>query len=171
MGEGFGMCQAQFIYCALYLYFCSLVAQLVKSLPAVWETQVQPLGWEDLLKKEMTAHSSILAWRIQWTEEPARLQKAGHGWVTEHLFLVWFHQLRLRSSGIRSLRLGAPALVPSFIFYTAPACFLLLFHLQNYLPSFSECDWVSFPHFLSSESLLLTGFPWSPFRHFCPRSC
>ena len=48
----------------------SLVAQLVKSLPAVWETQVQSLGQEDTLEKEMATHSSILAWRITWTEEP-----------------------------------------------------------------------------------------------------
>ena len=51
----------------------SLVAQLVKSLPAVWETQVQSLGQEDTLEKEMATHSSILAWRIPWTEEPSRL--------------------------------------------------------------------------------------------------
>ena len=58
-GEGFGMFQVQPIYCALYFFFCSLVAQLVKSLPAVWETWVQSLDWEGL-EKEMTAHSSIL---------------------------------------------------------------------------------------------------------------
>ena len=102
LGEGFGMFQVQFIYCALYFYFCSLMAPLVKSLPAVQETGVQSLGREDLLEKETTAHSSILAWRIQWTEEPCGLQRFGHGWVTKHLFLVWFHQLHLRSAGIRS---------------------------------------------------------------------
>ena len=51
----------------------SLVAQMVKHLPAMWETQVRSLGWEDLLEKEMAAHSSILAWRILWTEESGRL--------------------------------------------------------------------------------------------------
>ena len=51
----------------------SLVAQMVKNLPAVWETQVQSLGWEDPLEKGMATHSSILAWRIPWTEEPDRL--------------------------------------------------------------------------------------------------
>ena len=54
------MFRVQAIYCALYFSFCSLVAQLVKSLPAMQETRVQSLGWEDL-EKEMTAHSSILA--------------------------------------------------------------------------------------------------------------
>ena len=47
----------------------SLVAQTVKRLPAMRETQVQSLGWEDPLEKEMATHSSILAWRIPWTEE------------------------------------------------------------------------------------------------------
>ena len=46
----------------------SLVAQLVKNLPAMWETQVRSLYWEDLLEKKMSAHSSILAWRIPWTD-------------------------------------------------------------------------------------------------------
>ena len=48
----------------------SLVAQSVKNLPAVQETGVQFMGWEDSLEKEMATHSSILAWRIPWTEEP-----------------------------------------------------------------------------------------------------
>ena len=66
----------------------SLVAQLVKNLPVMWETWVQSLGWEDPLEKEMAAHSSILAWRIPWTEEPGGLQsmgsqRVGHDWVTK----------------------------------------------------------------------------------------
>ena len=52
----------------------SLVAQMVKSLPAMWETWVQSLGWEDLLEKEMATHSNILSWKIPWTEEPGSLQ-------------------------------------------------------------------------------------------------
>ena len=52
----------------------SLVAQMVKSLPAMQETWVQSLGWEDHLEKEMATHASILAWTIQWTEEPGELQ-------------------------------------------------------------------------------------------------
>ena len=51
-----------------------LMAQTVKSLPAMWDTQVRSLGWEDLLEKEMATHSSILVWKIPWTEEPGRLQ-------------------------------------------------------------------------------------------------
>ena len=51
----------------------SKVAQMVKHLPTMRETQVQSLGWEDSLEKEMATHSSILAWKIPWTEEPGRL--------------------------------------------------------------------------------------------------
>ena len=50
------------------------MAQIVKNLPAVQETQVQSLDQEDPLEKGMATHSSILAWRIQWTEEPGGLQ-------------------------------------------------------------------------------------------------
>ena len=50
------------------------MAQMVKNLPAVQETQAQSLGREDPLEKEMATHSSVLAWRIPWTEEPGGLQ-------------------------------------------------------------------------------------------------
>ena len=55
----------------------ALVAQMVKCLPTVWEIQVQSLGWEDLLEKEMATHSSTLAWKIPWMEEPGSLQSMG----------------------------------------------------------------------------------------------
>ena len=63
----------------------SLVAQMVKNLPAMQETWVQSLGQEDPVEKRMATHSSILAWRIPWTEEPGGLQaiglqRAGHDW-------------------------------------------------------------------------------------------
>ena len=65
------------------MYDSSLVAQMVKNLPTIWETWVQSLGWEDPLEEEITTHSSILAWRIPRTEEPGGLelmglQRAGH---------------------------------------------------------------------------------------------
>ena len=53
------------------------MAQTVKHLPTMPETWVQSLGWEDPLEKEMTTHSSVLAWRIPWTEEPGGLQSMG----------------------------------------------------------------------------------------------
>ena len=57
--------------------WASPVAQSVKNLPAVQETRIRSLGWEDPLEKEMATHSSILAWRIPWTEEPCGLQSMG----------------------------------------------------------------------------------------------
>ena len=57
----------------LGLLLASLVAQMVKNLPAMQETQVQSLGQEDPLEKGMATHSSILAWRMSWTEEPGGL--------------------------------------------------------------------------------------------------
>ena len=62
-----------------YLYndWASLVAQSVKRLPIMRETLVQSLGWEDPLEKEMATHSSTLAWKIPWMEEPGRLQFMG----------------------------------------------------------------------------------------------
>ena len=61
----------------MFKVLASLVAQLVKNLPAVQETWIQSLGWEDPLEKEMVTHSSILAWKISWTEEPGGLQSMG----------------------------------------------------------------------------------------------
>ena len=65
----------------------SLVVQSIKTLPVMLETQVQSLGGKDPLEKEMPTHSSILAWRIPWTEEPSGLQsmesqRVGHDWET-----------------------------------------------------------------------------------------
>ena len=59
------------------LNLTSLVAQTLKHLPTMWETRVQSLGREDLLEKEMATRSSILAWKIPWTEEPGGLQIQG----------------------------------------------------------------------------------------------
>ena len=66
--------------------------QIIESLPAVWETRVQSLGQDNPLEKEMATHSSILAWKIPWTEEPdrlqsMRLQRVGHNWVTNTLIM------------------------------------------------------------------------------------
>ena len=72
--------------------WASLVAQRLKRLPGMQETWVRSLGQEDPLEKEMATHSSILAWRIPWREEPGRLQstrsqRVGHKWATS----LWWH--------------------------------------------------------------------------------
>ena len=76
----------------------SLVAQRLKCLPGMWETWVWSLDREDPLEKEMSTHSSTLAWRIPWREEPGRLQsmglqRVGHDWVTSifTFFNLMFH--------------------------------------------------------------------------------
>ena len=63
--------------CKVLNLWTSLVAQMVKHLPTMRETRVQSLGWEDPLEKEMATHSSTLAWRIPWMEEPGKLQSMG----------------------------------------------------------------------------------------------
>ena len=68
-GEGIGY--------PLQYSWASIVTQLVKNPPAMQETWVHSLGWEDPLEKEMATHSSILAWKILWTEEPDGLQSMG----------------------------------------------------------------------------------------------
>ena len=62
--------------------WASPVAQSVKNLPAVQETRIRSLGWEDPLEKEMATHSSILAWKISWTEDRGAWWAAVH-WVTK----------------------------------------------------------------------------------------
>ena len=75
-------------------YTCTfLVAQRIKRLPAIRETRVRFLGQEDPLEKEIAIHSSTLAWKIPWTEEPDRLQsmgsqRVGHDWATSHFTLL-----------------------------------------------------------------------------------
>ena len=61
----------------IFVFWASMVAQMVKSLPAMWETKIRFLSWEDPLEEGMATHSSILAWRVQWTEEPGGLQSTG----------------------------------------------------------------------------------------------
>ena len=60
--------------CLTHATYPLWASQVVKNLPAMQETRVQSPGWEDSLKKEMATHSSILAWKIPWTEEPGGLQ-------------------------------------------------------------------------------------------------
>ena len=76
----------------IQLHGASLVAQTVKRLPAMRETQVQSLGQEDPMEKEMATHSSTLAWKIPWAEKPGKLQSMGsqrvrHDWATSLHFL------------------------------------------------------------------------------------
>ena len=69
---------------------------MVKNLPGMWETTVRSLGWKDPLGKKMATHSSILTWRITWTEEPGRLQSVGSQELDKtHQLIHSFHYLTL----------------------------------------------------------------------------
>ena len=90
MEEGGKFLFTVYICICLDSFQASLVAQMVKNRPVIQEIQVQSLGREDPLEKRLATHSSILAWRISWTEEPCRLQsmefqRAGHDWVSNTL--------------------------------------------------------------------------------------
>ena len=77
---GLGNVPARFLVLFFFNFLysrASPVAQIVNSLPAMQQTQGRSLGWEDPLEKEMATHSSILAWRIPWTEESGGLQSMG----------------------------------------------------------------------------------------------
>ena len=67
-----------FMTIIIHIKTFSLLAQMVKKLPAIRETWVQSLGWEDLLEKEMATHSSTLAWKIPWTERLVGYSPCGH---------------------------------------------------------------------------------------------
>ena len=83
-----------FVLRTYYMLRASLVAQTIRNLPALWETQVWSLDREDSLEKGMATHSSILAWRIPQTEEPGglqsmELQRVGHDWATNTFRWRW----------------------------------------------------------------------------------
>ena len=84
------------------MYVCiwaSLVAQMAKNLPAMHKTQVQSLGWEDPLEKGMATHSSILAWRIPWTEELGGLQFMGSQESVRHDMHAFINAYMPRHAG------------------------------------------------------------------------
>ena len=78
MSSGLGRSAGEGIGYPLQCPWASLVAQLVKNPPVMWETWVQSLGWEDPLEKGMAPYSSILAWKIPWTVQSMGSQRVGH---------------------------------------------------------------------------------------------
>ena len=121
----------------------SLVAQTVKRLPTMRQTWVWSLGQEDPLEKEMATHSSTLAWKIPWTEEPGRLQsmgfqKVGHDWVSSlFLFASMWNECKCAVVwtffGIALLwdwneNWPFPDLWPLLSFLNLPACWMQHFH-------------------------------------------
>ena len=76
-----------------------MVVQTVKNLPAIWETWVQSLGWEDPLEREMATLSSILAWEIPWMEEPGGLQRSQRG----HMSQILLSDFHIQNTAIRTV--------------------------------------------------------------------
>ena len=103
----------------------SLMAQTEKHLPTVRETRVWSLGWEAPLEKEMATHSSTLAWKIPWMEEPGGLQSVGsqrvrHDWATSLSVFTFMHWRRKRQPSVLAWRIpgtGEPR--PNFPRFTA----------------------------------------------------
>ena len=120
---------------------------MVKRLPAMWETQVQSLGWEDPLEKEMATHSSILAWKISWME-PGRLQSMGsqrvkHDWVTslhfKHLLISWLQSpsaVILEPQNVKSVTVSivSPCICHEVMGLNAT---ILVFWMLSFKPTFS----------------------------------
>ena len=107
------------------------MAQRVKRLPPMQETQVRSLGWEVPLEKEMATHSSILAWRIPWMEEPGGLQsmgsqRVGHDWASSHPFtsfhflFKWSEVKWVKWSEVKSLSHVRLSAIPWTVAYWAP---------------------------------------------------
>ena len=150
----------------MFMPMTSLVAQMVKRLLTMRETWVQFLGQEDLLEKEMAAHSSTLTWRIPWTEEPRGLQsmgwqRVGHDWVTS-----------LKHSMLNSV---SPTHIPSFsclspfilIFWIYIACISIWHHIYVLLASWKQrSDFLFCPFFAHcleqclTQSKHLTIYEW-----------
>ena len=100
------------VFYRLYHFIGFVVAQMVKLLPAMRETQVQSLGWEDPPVKDMATHSSTLAWKISWVEEAGRLQsmgsqRVGHNWATSltHTYHFTFPSILHKSGSIHHFHL------------------------------------------------------------------
>ena len=133
----------------MFRFTSSLVAQMVKSLPTMRETRVQSLGWEALLEKEMATHSNVLAWKLQWTVEPGRLQsmgsqRVGNNWATS---LHFSNFIIFLNGGKLIIWYGASPSASSAIYSFLPLLGLLTRSLQNCLSLFSLRIWT--PIFLS----------------------
>ena len=165
--------------CLFRLIRVSPVAQMVKNLAAMQETQVWSPGWEDPLEKVTATHSSILAWRIPWIEEPGGLQSMGsqrvrHGWATNTLtfslthrkcigkVVTFFFFLSFFLTILLKLAIGSP--FPVFVFFrlcghlwgARRACLRTAHHLGCRFPGrVFQCDCISI-HLLTDVAVVQT---------------
>ena len=123
------------------ILWASPVAQMVKNLPAIQETEAQSLGQEEPLEEELATHFSILACRIPWTEKPGGLQflglqRVGHDWATNFHFS--FHNVYLSFSS-RRIKFNLLFKIPAFHFLKK---FSLVFGLEKFTAVYSEPRWL-----------------------------
>ena len=102
------------------------MAQMVESLPEVWETWVQSLGWKDPLEKEMATHSSILAWKIPWMVEPGCLRSMGLQSLTLLSDFTFILSLRLITFSVNAHMVGFKSTILLFVFYLCHMFFISL---------------------------------------------
>ena len=133
---------------------------MVKNLPAIQETRVWSLGQEDPLEKEISTHSSMLAWRIPWTEEPGGLQsmglqRVGHNWATKHTCT------RDITKEAREARGGPKSLMPTSFSGSAPPSFPRMpWTLRNgNKEDYVKCTSLSFPQCDLGCHTVLSGAP------------
>ena len=107
--------------------WASVMAQRLKCLPGMRETQIWSLGWEDPLEKEMATHSRTLAWRIPWREEPGRLQSTGLQSQTRLSDFIFFMSEYIIS--VRCIYLSLP--FPSIFTFMYHMCFIHVSHLEH----------------------------------------
>ena len=136
----------------------SLVAQRVKRLPTMRETQVRSLGQEDPLEKEMTTHSSTLAWKIPWTEKPGRLQsmgsqRVGHDWATFLPFLSFPSSLTTANPALCSGEAGLNSSAHTLLFQPESTLFFSQLLLKWLVWAY---------HFLTLEAQPMPHSLWSP---------
>ena len=132
------------------------MAQLVKNLPAVWETWVQPLGWEDPLEKGKATHSCILAWRIPWTLSSMGLQTVRHNWVTFTFnYYIWYKVM----AQFFSFACGYAVFLAQFVENTSLHHLCHVTCVGNHLTmSHRVCFWLV----CSPTSLCMSVFMWVP---------
>ena len=140
-----------FFFKVIFWLGASQVAQMVKNLSAMQEAQVPSLFWEDPLEKEMATHSSILAWRIPWIEEPGGLQSMVFtGFCCKNYYISWLLPYLFRAVPQSSLEFSENPLNKTYfstcsmcIFFpplpTSVVFLLLLDNLPNKLPGQSPC--------------------------------
>ena len=116
----------------------SLVTQMVKNRPEMQETQVRSLGWEDPLEEGMATHSSILAWRIPWTEEPGGLQSMGSQRLGEYTHIPCYTSHPMTDLKLKVYTFWLPSPIASTSHSPSPLATTILFYLSMSL------DFVSF---------------------------